>query len=93
MKNYDLNYGDYKNCTIIIKHSEEERQLNIYLKEEAEIKRREAEKDPSLYAKVPIVSKKEQDAIKEAKNKQGVRMRKTGARRKKYEGPGASTAK
>jgi hypothetical protein len=79
---------------------EEERQLMIERvhcpitkAQEAEIKRLEAERDPTLHAKVPIISRKEQEAIKEAKNKQGVRLRKTGARRKKYEGPGAAAVK
>lgn len=57
----------------------------------AEIKRIEFEKDPTMHAKPVIISKAEQAELKAAKNKQGVRLRKTGARRKKYEGPGAAS--
>lgn len=68
-----------------LKKDEEEHLLRIEMDHEAEIKRMEAKLDPTLHAKVPIKSRKELEAEKEAKNKQGVRLRKTGARRKKFD--------
>ncbi|KAJ3274304.1 hypothetical protein HDV01_003148 [Terramyces sp. JEL0728] len=50
-------------------------------------KKEEAMNDPGLFQKERILSKKERDDLKKAKNKQGVRMRKTGAKRKKYVPP------
>eukprot|EP00039_Didymoeca_costata_P011004 m.150662 g.150662 ORF g.150662 m.150662 type:complete len:300 (-) comp15029_c0_seq2:2512-3411(-) len=63
---------------------EEERQREI----EAWKKRMDAEAGRGEQKFVPM-SKKEQEAIRAAKNKQGVKMAKTGPRRKKYDGPGS----
>jgi hypothetical protein len=56
-------------------------------------KRLEYEQDPALFDKKIQVSKKEIMQRKQAANKQGVRMRKTGPKRKKYTGEGASEKK
>jgi hypothetical protein len=59
---------------------------------EAEERRKDAEEDPTMHMKHAKVSKKELDAQKAAKNKQGVRLRKTGARRTKFD-PEAAKAR
>ncbi len=60
---------------------------------EAEQKRAEAQADPGLHYKPPLVSKREQQLAKEASDKQGVRMRKTGPRRKKFDPEAAEERK
>lgn len=55
-------------------------QLQIEKDREAEERRREYEMDPALNKKVQQLSKKELEAQKACKNKQGVRMRKTASK-------------
>ncbi|KAJ2998796.1 hypothetical protein HDV02_004036 [Globomyces sp. JEL0801] len=62
------------------KREEEYEALLVQQKKEAEEKRLEYERDPSLHYKVPILSRKEQEALKAERDKQGVRLRKTGPR-------------
>ncbi|KAJ3307251.1 hypothetical protein HDV03_001736 [Kappamyces sp. JEL0829] len=60
---------------------------------EAEERRQEYENDPALHAKIKKLSLKEQQELKEAKNKQGVRLAKTGPKRKKFAGEGSAQEK
>ncbi|KAJ3256619.1 hypothetical protein HK103_005273 [Boothiomyces macroporosus] len=68
----------------------QERELKML----GEQRKNEAMNDPGLYTKERILSRKEREELKKAKNKQGVRMRKTGKlflilgpKRKKYVPP------
>ncbi|KAI8612296.1 hypothetical protein BC830DRAFT_1137427 [Chytriomyces sp. MP71] len=61
-------------------------------KAEAEERRRLAEEDPSLFGKPRQLSKKEQEELAAARDKQGKRLAKTGPRRKKFDAE-AHTAK
>ncbi|KAJ3312914.1 3-dehydrosphinganine reductase [Boothiomyces sp. JEL0838] len=68
----------------------QERELKML----GEQRKNEAMNDPGLYTKERILSRKEREELKKAKNKQGVRMRKTGKlvliagpKRKKYAPP------
>ncbi len=70
-----------------------EQQEALKASQEAIEKRLEAERDPALAAKKVILSKKEQEALKQAKNKQGVRMRKTPANKKKFDPEAAAARK